>query len=76
MCLGAVATLLFATCQSLRIAPGCFAVMAILLQGVIGQVFQLTAEFRSAAPLAARILEHLHGDDLVVHEGPQRTALV
>ena len=57
-------------CQSLRIALGCFAVMAILLQGVISQVFQLTAEFRSAAPLATRILEHLHGDDLVVHEGP------
>ena len=70
LCLGAVATLVFAIRQSLRIALGCFAVMAILLQGVIGQVYQLTAEFRSVAPLASRLLERLHGDDLVVHEGP------
>ena len=70
LCLGAVATLVFAIRQSLRIALGCFAVMAILLQGVIGQVYQLTAEFRSVAPLASRLLEHLHGDDLLVHEGP------
>jgi hypothetical protein len=66
----AVATLFFAIRQSLRIALGCFAVMAILLQGVIGQVYQLTAEFRSVAPLATRILEHLHANDLLVHEGP------
>ena len=65
LCLGAVATLVFAIRQSLRIALGCFAVMAILLQGVIGQVYQLTAEFRSVAPLASRLLERLHGDDLV-----------
>ena len=70
LCLGAAATLFFAIRQSLRIALGCFAVMAILLQGVIGQVYQLTAEFRSVAPLASRILEQLHGDDLIVHEGP------
>ena len=70
LCLGAVSTLVFAIRQSLRIALGCFAVMAILLQGVIGQVYQLTAEFRSAAPLATRILERLHGDDLIIHEGP------
>jgi hypothetical protein len=56
--------------HSLRIALGCFAVMAILLQGVISQVYQLTAEFRSVAPLATRILERLDSDDLVVHEGP------
>jgi len=37
---------------------------------VIGQVYQLTAEFRSVAPLAIRILERLGGDDLLVHEGP------
>jgi len=37
---------------------------------LVGQVYQLTAEFRSVAPLATRILERLHGDDLVVHEGP------
>ena len=36
---------------------------------VIGQVYQLTAEFRSAAPLATHP-GALHGDDLVVHEGP------
>jgi 4-amino-4-deoxy-L-arabinose transferase-like glycosyltransferase len=70
LCLGAIATLIFAIRHSFRIALGCFAVMAILLQGVIGQVYQLTAEFRSVAPIATRILERLHGDDLVVHEGP------
>jgi hypothetical protein len=70
LCLGAVATLVFARRQSLRIALGCFAVMATLLQGVIGQVYQLTAEFRSVAPLATRILDRLRGDDLLVHEGP------
>jgi hypothetical protein len=44
--------------------------MAIVLHVVIGQVYQLTAEFRSVAPLASRLLERLHGDDLLVHEGP------
>ena len=68
--LGAVASLLFATRQSLRLTLGCFVVMAVLLQGVIGQVYQLTAEFRSVAPLANRILERLQDDDLIVHEGP------
>jgi hypothetical protein len=70
LCLGAIATLVLAMRQSPRLALGCFAVMAILLHGVIGQVYQLTAEFRSVAPLAHRIMEHLHGDDLLVHEGP------
>jgi Dolichyl-phosphate-mannose-protein mannosyltransferase len=70
LCLGAVATLFLVIGQSLRLALGCFAVMAILLQGVIGQVYQLTAEFRSVAPLAGRILERLDADDLLVHEGP------
>jgi hypothetical protein len=70
LCLGAVATLFLAIRRSLRAALGCFAVTAILLQGVIGQVYQLTAEFRSVAPLASRILERLGGDDLLVHEGP------
>jgi hypothetical protein len=74
LCLGVVATLLAAIRQSLRIALGCFAVMAIVLQGVISQVYELTAEFRSVAPLATRILERLHGDDLVVHEGPVKNS--
>jgi 4-amino-4-deoxy-L-arabinose transferase-like glycosyltransferase len=70
LCLGAVATLLCAIRRALGLALGCFAVMAILLQGVIGQVYQHTAEFRSVVPLATRIVERLHGDDLIVHEGP------
>jgi 4-amino-4-deoxy-L-arabinose transferase-like glycosyltransferase len=70
LCLGAISTLLCAIRRSLRPALGCFAAMAILLQGVVGQVYQLTAEFRSVAPLATQILERLHDDDLIVHEGP------
>jgi 4-amino-4-deoxy-L-arabinose transferase-like glycosyltransferase len=70
LCLGAVTTLLFALCQSLRMAVGCFIVMAILLLGVIGQLQLLALEPRSVKPLAAHILQRLHADDLLVHEGP------
>lgn len=57
LCLGAVTTLLFALCQSLRMAVGCFIVMAILLLGVIGQLQLLALEPRSVKPLAAHILQ-------------------
>ncbi|MGH8072061.1 MAG: ArnT family glycosyltransferase [Candidatus Entotheonellia bacterium] len=70
LCLGTVTTLLFAMRQQLRIALGCFMVMAILLLGVIGQMQLLASEFRSVKPLVARILERLHPDDLLIHEGP------
>jgi 4-amino-4-deoxy-L-arabinose transferase-like glycosyltransferase len=70
LALGAVTTLLLAWWQHLRMALGCFAVMAILLLGVIGQVQWLASEARSVKPLMAHILERLAPDDLLIHEGP------
>jgi hypothetical protein len=70
LCLGAVATLLFALHRSPRLALGCFTLMAVLLLGVIGKMQLLASEFRSVKPLAARILERLDPDALLIHEGP------
>jgi hypothetical protein len=70
LCLGAATTLLLAVCQSLRMAVGCFMVMAPLLLGVIAPLQRLALEPRSVKPLAAHILKRLHADDLLVHDGP------
>jgi 4-amino-4-deoxy-L-arabinose transferase-like glycosyltransferase len=70
LCIGAAATLVCALRRWQHLAFGCFALMAMLLQGVVGQIYQRTAEFRSVAPLAGQVLEHLQDDDLLVHEGP------
>jgi 4-amino-4-deoxy-L-arabinose transferase-like glycosyltransferase len=67
---GAVTTLVFAMRGSIRLALGCFALMAVLLLGVVGQLQFLAAEYRSVRPLAALILERLEPTDLLVHEGP------
>ena len=70
LCLGAATTLLLAVCQSLRMAVGCFMVMAPLLLGVIAPLQRLALEPRSVKPLAAHIPKRLRADDRLVHEGP------
>jgi 4-amino-4-deoxy-L-arabinose transferase-like glycosyltransferase len=70
LCLGAVTTLLCAVRRQLRVAMGCFTVMAVLLLGLIGTMQVLASEFRSVKPLAGHLLEQLEADDLLVHEGP------
>jgi 4-amino-4-deoxy-L-arabinose transferase-like glycosyltransferase len=70
LCLGAVTTLFCAVRRNLRLAMGCFTVMAVLLLGLIGTMQVLASEFRSVKPLAGRLLEQLDADDLLVHEGP------
>jgi 4-amino-4-deoxy-L-arabinose transferase-like glycosyltransferase len=67
---GAVATLAFAACRNDRLALGCFALMAILLLGLVGKMQVLASEYRSVKPLVAHILEHLGPTDLLMHEGP------
>jgi 4-amino-4-deoxy-L-arabinose transferase-like glycosyltransferase len=70
LCIGVLATLLCAVRRHPRAALGCFAVMAVLLLGVIGKMQLLASEFRSVRPLASQILERLDPDDLLIHEGP------
>jgi hypothetical protein len=70
LCLGTVTTLLCAGRRNLRVAMGCFTVMAVLLLVLIGKMQVLASEFRSVKPLAGRLLERLDPDDLVIHEGP------
>jgi 4-amino-4-deoxy-L-arabinose transferase-like glycosyltransferase len=70
LCLGAVTTLLCAVRRKLRVALGCFTLMAVLLLGVIGKMQLLASEYRSVKPLAAHILGRLGPDDLLIHEGP------
>jgi len=68
--LGAITTLLCALRRNVRLALGCFTVMAVLLLGMIGKMQVVASEFRSVKPLAVRILERLNADDLLIHEGP------
>jgi 4-amino-4-deoxy-L-arabinose transferase-like glycosyltransferase len=68
--LGGVATLLFVRRRAPRTAFGCFAIMTILLLGLVGKTLAVVSEYRSVKPLAALILQRLGPDDLVLHEGP------
>lgn len=68
--LGTVTTLVFAVRGNCRLALGCFALMAVLLLGIVGKLQFLASEYRSVKPLAALILERLEPADLLVHEGP------
>jgi Dolichyl-phosphate-mannose-protein mannosyltransferase len=67
---GAVATLVLALRRKGRLAFGCFALMAVLLLGLVGRMQLLASEYRSVKPLTARILERLGPTDLLIHEGP------
>jgi 4-amino-4-deoxy-L-arabinose transferase-like glycosyltransferase len=67
---GAVATLVFAVRGHDRLALGCFAVMAVILLGLVGKMQVLASEYRSVKPLVARIQGRLGPTDLVIHEGP------
>jgi hypothetical protein len=67
---GAVATLVFAVRRQDRLALGCFALMAVILLGLVGKMQVLASEYRSVKPLIALILERLGPTDMVIHEGP------
>jgi hypothetical protein len=70
LCLGAITTLLFILRRKVRMALGCFALMAVLLLGVIDKIQLLASQFRSVQPLATLILARLGAEDLLIHEGP------
>jgi 4-amino-4-deoxy-L-arabinose transferase-like glycosyltransferase len=68
--LGGVTTLLFVRGRAPRTAFGCFAIMTIVVLGLVGKTLAVVSEYRSVKPLAALILQRLGPDDLVLHEGP------
>jgi 4-amino-4-deoxy-L-arabinose transferase-like glycosyltransferase len=67
---GAVATLVFAMRRDDRLALGGFALMAVILLGVVGKMQVLASEYRSVKPLVVRVQERLGPTDLLIHEGP------
>jgi 4-amino-4-deoxy-L-arabinose transferase-like glycosyltransferase len=68
--LGGVTTLLCVRRRAPRTAFGCFAIMTILVLGLVGKTLAVVSEYRSVKSLAALILQRLGPDDLVLHEGP------
>ena len=68
--LGAMSTLIFGVRRNLRLAFGCFLLMAIVLLVIVGKMLSLAGEYRSVKSLAAMLLERLGPADLVIHEGP------
>ena len=67
---GGLVTLLLSLRRQPRQAFACFALMTVLLLGLVGHTLVLVGEFRSVKPLVSLLLPRLSPEALVIHEGP------